>query len=401
MSDGKNPIRYSEARALEDVTLWQGAVPTRIFAILLPVWRVEIRATVTQGEDYALIDRFLERGIALAGLDTPAALADFLGLDEVVVDRALRFLAAIGHLARQDGRLTLTDLGQRSVRHDKRYIVTRMDRRVLYFDAFESRPLTSPYYDAAVTLLSPGQAQAVAAAGAWPRFRPLTSTHGFRSEALAELARHPERQRFNLPERVDEPEVLGAAEHVFLPMYLVRAIQPGQRVRLLAYTQAGDSADLDVSEMCERIPEISWLIETEEASAPDFPENAARWLEGLKLGSYRPERMPGGVWRATLPRSAFGPGAALSLVTVGSFVVRGRDILNVWCEDVGVRRWALLERVDFRLSYRVSPDRAGTEAFVSQLARLLDLGAVGLPEVRQMAIDGGKRGLAAQLANLS
>jgi hypothetical protein len=400
VSDEKNPIRYSEARALEDVTLWQGGVPTRIFAILLPVWRVEIRATVTQGEDYALIDRFLERGIALAGLDTPAALADFLGLDEVVVDRALRFLAAIGHLARQDERLTLTDLGQRSVRDDKRYIVTHQDRRVLYFDAFGSRPLTSPYYDAAVTLLSPGQAQAVAAAGEWPRFRVLTSTHGFRPEALAELARHSERQKFNLPERLDELEVLGAAEHAFLPMYLVRATQPGQRVRLFAYTQAGDSADLDVSELCEQTPEISWLIENEEVSAPAFPESAARWLDGLKLGSYRPGRMPGGVWRATLPGSAFGPGAALSLVTVGSFVVRGRDILNVWCEDVAVRRRTLLERVDFYLSYRTSPDRVSTEALVGQLARLLDLGAVGLPELRQMAIDAGKGGLAAQLASL-
>ena len=153
--------------------------------------------------------------------------------------------------------------------------------------------------------------------------------------------------------------------------------------------------------MCERTPEISWLIETEEASAPDFLENAARWLEGLKLGSYRPERMPSGAWRATLPRSAFGPGAALSLVTVGSFVVRGRDILNIWCDDVGVRRRTLLERVNFYLSCRASPDRAGTEALVSQLARLLDLGGVGLPELRQMAIDGGKRGLAAQLASLS
>jgi hypothetical protein len=61
----------------------------------------------------------------------------------------------------------------------------------------------------------------------------------------------------------------------------------------------------------------------------------------------------------------------------------------------------LLERVDFYLSYRTSPDRVSTEALVGQLARLLDLGAVGLPELRRMAIDAGKGGLAAQLANLS
>lgn len=166
---------------------------------------------------------------------------------------------------------------------------------------------------------------------------------------------------------------------------------PGPGDRLFPSRRvAWDSADLDISAICERTPEISWLIEAEEVSAPDFPENAARWLEGLKLGSYRPERTPGGAWRATLPRSAFGPGAALSLVTVGSFVVRGRDILNVWCDDVGIRRRTLLERVDFYLSYRANPDRADTEALVSQLARLLDLGGVDLPEVWQMAIDGGR-----------
>jgi len=65
------------------------------------------------------------------------------------------------------------------------------------------------------------------------------------------------------------------------------------------------------------------------------------------------------------------------------------------------RHRTLLERVDFYLSYRASRDRIGTEALVSQLARLLDLGAVGLPEPRQMAIDGGMGGLAAQLASLS
>ena len=63
---------------------------------------------------------------------------------------------------------------------------------------------------------------------------------------------------------------------------------------------------------------------------------------------------------------------------------------------MGVRRRTLLERIDFYLSYR-----AGTEALVSQLARLLDLGAVGLPELRQMAVHGEKGGLAAQLASLS
>ena len=50
-----------------------------IFALLLPVWRVDVQATVTDAEDYALIDRYLERGIASAGLDTRRSLASFWG----------------------------------------------------------------------------------------------------------------------------------------------------------------------------------------------------------------------------------------------------------------------------------------------------------------------------------
>ena len=132
-----------------------------------------------------------------------------------------------------------------------------------------------------------------------------------------------------------------------------RSASAGHRGR--GYRRPGCQRDV------ERTPEISWLIEPEEASAPDFPENAARRVEGLKLGSYRPERMPVAPGGPPCLDRAFGPGAALSIVTVGSFVVRGRDILNVRCDDdVGVRRRTLLERIDFCLPVRASPDRAGT-----------------------------------------
>ncbi len=70
MSTPGRLIRYPEERALEDAAFAHGLAPTRIFALLLPVWRVEVKATVTDAEDYALIDRYLERGIASAGLNS-------------------------------------------------------------------------------------------------------------------------------------------------------------------------------------------------------------------------------------------------------------------------------------------------------------------------------------------
>src|SRR4051812_19990309 len=96
-------IRYPEERALEDAVYRVGVRPTRIFALLLPVLCVEIEATVTDGEPYELIDRYLGRAIAEGGLHTTVELADFLALDEVLVDRALRFLTAIGHVTITEG----------------------------------------------------------------------------------------------------------------------------------------------------------------------------------------------------------------------------------------------------------------------------------------------------------
>jgi hypothetical protein len=397
---GKRPISYPEERALENTAFSRGLVPTRIFAILLPVWCVTIRATVTDGEPYALIDQYLERGIATAGLDTAADLAGFFGLDEIVVDRAVRFLAAIGHLTMENGRLALTPVGQRSVRDKVRYVVTRQDRRRLYFDAFGSRPLTRRYYDpATVTFLSGATLQA--ASRDWPRFSILHSSRGFRREALAELASNRERARFNLPERIDEPESLGE-EIVYLPLYIIRAVQRDGRVRYLAYSQVQDEADPDVTALCEATPEIMSLLETEEraAGAGSEPARARQWLESRNLAGHPLARLDTGMWRATLPGPSYDPGGPLSISKLGSFVVLASDFFQAWCDDEQVRRRALLERVDAWLSPRTRPDRAAAEELIAQIARQLELGELNVSALCQLAAKAGKTGLAAQLESL-
>jgi hypothetical protein len=400
-------IRYPEERALEDAVYRLGVMPTRLFALLLPAWRVEIEATVTDGEPYELIDRYLGRAIAEGGLRTAADLARFLALDDVLVDRALRFLGAIGHITVADGRIALTDLGLRSVREKVRYVVTRKDRRKLYFDAFGSRPLTRPYYDSrTVTFLSGAALRQATERGEGPRFQLLVSTFGFRPEALTELFRHADRDRYNLPAGIDTPSQLGAPECVHLPMYVIRAIErnhQGTYVRYLAYTQAGDEADADIGEICERTPEIRSALETAERDSrarTDGTARAAAWLADRGLGRHRPELTPDGMWRITLPGSAFDGKGPVPMSKLGSFVILGGDFFHVWCTDQRVRRRALLERADAYLSARRRVDPAVAGARLGQIAQQLELGTIDLPALRTMAAREGKRDLAAQLARL-
>lgn len=403
MNAQKRLIPYPEERALENAAYTQGVVPTLIFAILLPIWCVEVKATVTEGEPYELIDRYLERGIADAGLDTAAELARFFTLNGTLVDRALRFLIAIDHVTESGGRLTLTELGHRSVRDQVRYVVTREDRRKMYFDAFGSRPLTRPYYESrTVTLLSGDALQTALNRSDGPRFQILCSMRGFRQEALTELARNPNRDHFNLPERIDEPNILGAPECVYLPLYLIRAVERDNRVRYLAYTQVGSEFDHDVTLLCEQTPEIVGVCENEEQAARSRADQtwATEWLRKRNLDGRGLVRLADGTLRVTLPGSSFDTTGPLSISKLGSFVVLGNDFFQVWCEDERVRRRALLERIDSYRSSRVRIDQVNITERIAQIARQLDLGPIDVPTLHRMAVKAGRRGLAAQLEGI-
>lgn len=393
---------YPEQRVLEDAAFARGVVPIRIFALLLPVWAVTIQADITEAEDYELIDRYLARGIAEGGLHRTAELADFYALERELVDRALRALAAIGHLTSDGDRWTLTDLGLRSVRDRRRYVVTREDRRKLYFAAHGSRPLTRQYYDARKITLVPAAKLAEVRSAGGPQFQPLAAYHGLDGRALEALAANPDRDRFNLPERIDRPRRLGSDELVYLPLYVVRGRTPQGGTTHLAYNQAVAEADADMSDLVDRSRELVTVLTTEVTSVrhDDELKRVRGWLGKRGLDEYRPERASAGrPLRVSLPASRFG-NDGLAMNRVGSFVVLGNGFFQLWCADKTARRLALLARLDSILAARSTVDRETVVGRVGRITRQLELGTIGLSELANIAGANGRDGLAAQLRRL-
>ncbi|MYW05640.1 hypothetical protein [Streptomyces sp. SID3343] len=389
-------IPYPETRAVEHAAFVEGITPTGVFPVLLPVWSVEIRATVTEGKPYDLIDHYLERAIHEGHLDTVDGLARFLGLDAVLVDRALRSLVAIDHIVRNGDTVRLTELGRRSVCAGTRYVVTREDRRRLYFDAFRSRPLTRRYYAGdQVTLLSGADADHLGRNG--QRFTLLVSTHGFARDALARLSASPERDRYNLPARIDEPQSLGE-EMVFLPVYIVRGWEGGRggRLRHLVYGQAGDDADPDLSAMAQDTVEIVSAL----ASEQNDPERTRVWLREKHPTATGPEAVDRGGRRATFPPESFGPDASLSLTKVGSFQRHSGCLFQLWCADEETRRRALVERMDEYLGARSRPTRDDVDDRLARIAEQLELQGTDRAELRRLAHRYDRRDLAARLDEL-
>ncbi|MBB5159258.1 hypothetical protein [Saccharopolyspora phatthalungensis] len=385
-------------RVLEDAAFRQGFQPIRLFALLLPVHELEVRATTRTGRPYGLIDKFIERTIAEAGVATVPEIAGFLRLDQVLVDRAVRVLRGIGHLRAHSDALELTALARESLRDDTCYEIRREDRRKLYFDAYRCEPLHRRHYGESTALLN--RAEALAENAADNRFQLLTSLHQFRREALENLAHRDDREEFNLPHTVENPQDV-RPEYVFLRIYVVRAMARGGHIRHLAYgADTGGEFDEGLSDLCTGTPDIAMALQQSTSPVVDQERRINRWLTNQQLADRDPMRFPDGSWHVDLQTEDFEPIGTRKVSTVGSFIDLWSVVVRVWCEDADVRRRALLARTEtwlLRLRYRP----AEFPEMLRQLSAQLEFPDLDASRLRALVIEAGRDDLAEQIDRLA
>jgi hypothetical protein len=223
--------------------------------------------------------------------------------------------------------------------------------------------------------------------------------------ALAALVRLPaaERDRFNLPEQVISPSLVGEPEQVFLPAYVVRAIDAGGVVRYLAYTQASQEADPEWSQVCTVTGEVATLVENEYQSGRNEGEanSARRWVEKRFTGRFD-IRWRDGLLVATLPASAFAGAGSDSLEPwrIGSLIKMGGWYFQIWCDDERLRRRALLDLTDTYLGARPKTDPDAAAKRLARFCRQVGFSPLPLAEIAKLARAAGRKALAAQLDKL-
>ena len=109
-------ILYHPDRAIDRATSLPGLIPVRLFALLYPLWLIEIDAHEESKRPYALIEQFIERGIQEAHLHTIEEMVNFFGLSTVLLTKVLHFLATIQHVQQVGEIWTLTERGVQSDR---------------------------------------------------------------------------------------------------------------------------------------------------------------------------------------------------------------------------------------------------------------------------------------------
>lgn len=350
-------------RIVERVVALPGVRPVRLFALLLPVWAVEITATVYEAQPYEVFDRYLSRAIGQAGLRDVPSLAAFFGVEPALVERGVRFLTDIRHIQRTGDTLTLTDLGARSVAEGQRY-VEKEDRQWLYFDGFAGQPLPRTHYRQTVWLDDP---ELKLADGTL--FHLVNGMAAFRPEAVDALARRADREEFNLPAGLTAATV-SEFRRQWLPAYVVDC-----GPSLLVFVKALDGPDPYLSRLLA--PHLADVLAAEQPAdaAPVWRE----WLDGAGFLDVTPRRMPNGCLRAVLPTSAFG--SRFGWPKLGSFEVRRHTFLQLWCTDPDVRRRAVLERAGAMVRSGAVRD---TRTLTDRLAELATLLEITAPDVQDL-----------------
>jgi hypothetical protein len=381
-------ILYSPDRAIELASNISGLIPARLFALLYPLWLVEIDAYEESKRPYALIEHFIERGIQEANLCTVKELADFFGLSPSLVDKALRFLATIQHVQQTNEHWTLTQRGLQSLSQGIKS-VNQEKGQYLYFDGFCSKPLLQTHYSKYLRIISDLEAESVArtAAGGYEFYR-LHTSEMWHDKALHDLVKNSDRAKHNLPSTLCQITATGYAL-VYMPMYVVETKkQRRMQTYYLVYTHIKDQRDAFFEQIINTTLSIQRRLEAT-PKEENLDELWSRWLRSKNLAYLQPELTREGLWRVTLPESLF-QSSEYPLRKIGAYYKEKGYFLQLWCNSDMLRRQAVFDRAVqmFRKSYKTL-QREYIEDRLHFWSELLEVPSVSIPQLHNWAREHG------------
>ncbi len=391
-------LLYSHYRAL-DLVQELGYIPLRLFRVLYPLWRVKVEGRQRITGEFDELEWYLERGLLEAGLGSTAELAAFFGLDPAFVRRLVSFSRAVGHISGEDGHLTLTELGQLSVRERVRYEEHR-NTRELYFDALGNAPLTPEHSKIPILETLPERT---------PFQAFYHFDHVWTDATLRQMLKNPGAVRSHLPTEVNAAQLLNQ-EPVFMPAYFieVRENKPSSLPRLLVFSQVRGLHDTVLEEAVNRDPTVYRALK---ARTDSRPEAVRRYFEqsGLKKDAwYLNENGPWGA-QVMVDGQVFLPGSEteedesgrLTMRSVGRYTLIYDWCIWVVCDDAEVRRQAAIEQLlEWLQAVSARPSQDEIRRKFSTLCQRLNIPRLSVGEVLSQARQKGWAQAAERLEKL-
>ncbi|MGH2506329.1 MAG: hypothetical protein ACRDHZ_02785 [Ktedonobacteraceae bacterium] len=367
------------SRIVETVQKQADVVPVQQFKVLFPIWDVQIIGNQREGQDYGLLERFIERGIGQGGLRSAKDLTKFFQIPENMLEKMLTYLRNVRHL--EDGpndSLLLTPLGQDSIR-DEVFYTNLETHRTLYFEGYGSQPLLREHYD--LTFLT----EADSSRSKEYFHRLFTEDNQYmRQEQVFWLAQQPDRAtKYNLPDEIKISSV-SAINRIYLPISIIEARQyaSGNKraqtqftTRYLVMSHIRDWHDTFLEEIVNREPAIANQLREHAEQPVDIKKKLAD--RENKLGAEASlEQAENGIWQVLIDADVFNEAKPRwSLSDLGNFRLERGYFLQIWCHDEDIRRKAALEQTLTFVERQIKGQR---RVFRADITRILERNATAL-----------------------
>lgn len=397
MEERNTYFLYHPQRVIEDAQKEPDLAPTRLFAVLFPLWRVELEGTFREQKPYALLEEYFTRGMAEGGLQTTEQLSTFFGIDTRLVAKVLDFLQTIEHVQQTQGRWSLRPLGQESLREGQKYIAKK-NRQECYFEGFERQPLTREHYEKMQVYTEQEAEELIAVyehSHRGYRCERLFSFHAWNPGAVDNLARRSDRDRYNLRKEISGVHQVSQPEVVYLPIYLIEARKKNNQRVYLAYSRIRGRRDHFFEQIVNSYPDIRESLAVATAREQQHRDLWSHWLKRQGLAHMQPLRMPNGIWQLNLTSDLFrSSNPPLAVEKIGTYHLEEGHFLYFWCEDVDIRHNAALDRT-LRLieQHKKSMTEREVERNLQLLAEQLIIRALDLNDLKRRARETGRTAL--------
>ena len=381
-------LLYSHYKALDQVQE-MGLIPVRLFRVLYPLWRVRVEGRQRVATDFDELEWFIERGLHEAGLHSVAELCSFLGLEAAFVERLVGLARKIGHIAGEDGSLSLTPLGLDSVRERVRYEDRKLNTE-LYFDALGNMPLTPEHYKIPILESLPEKT---------PFQAFYQFDHVWSMDALEQMPKSPDRHLLNLPEAVSSAQLV-SQEPVYMPVYFVEAREnkPSGALHLMVFSQVRGLRDTTLEYAVNRDPKVFRALA---ARTNNRAESVQRHFEqsGLRKDAwYLNENGPWGA-QVMVDGDVFLPGpdgdedenGRLTLRSVGRYTLIFDWCIWVMCDDPKIRAQAAAEQLlEWLQNANIRPSQFETRQKIVSIGQRL---RVENPSIQDLLAQARRNGL--------
>lgn len=397
MEERHRSVLYHPRSVIEDAQKEPGLAPIRLFALLFPLWRVELGGTLRDQKPYALLEAYVERAIYEGALHTTEEISAFFGIDPRLISKVLDFLQTIEHVQCEQGRWSLRPLGLESLREGQKYI-PKHNRQEFYFEAFHSQPLPRAHYDH-MQVYTEQEAEEVVSfsehARRGYRCERLFSFHPWSSGTIADLARHPDRDRYNLRQEINDVHQVGQPELVYLPLYLIEAHRSDTQRTYLAYSRVRGRRDHFFEHIVNSYPAIREALAITSTRQQQSTEIWTRWLTRQGLAHVQPLLLPNGIWQLNVPPAVLRSNQPpIALDKIGTYWLEEGHFLYLWCNDLEIRRDAALDRTLRMLDqHKRSMTRREVERNLQLLSTQLAIRVLDWHDLQQRAQKTGRASL--------